>query len=195
VLINLRQLPGANCSQGHRYDTGSPLVGVLVSISLDGGNSVTQSTNIDGKVRFHRADARELHHSAGQERLQTQEVSDIAILAERTRPLNLVMEPLRTGDTASSRLRHGPLDDDPRSVPHNRDSRHGRVAEDQDLPGSQRAHRQCTTRRQRRQRKPCWRRRGGHANDGGPPRQAIRGTGYEREEKRKVGGWPLPILS
>jgi hypothetical protein len=100
VLINLRQLPGAQLLvKVTATDTGSPLVGVRVSISLNGGDSLTQTTNIDGKFAFTGLTPGNYTVQLVKDGYRPLEVNDIAILAEENETLNLLMEPLREGDT------------------------------------------------------------------------------------------------
>ena len=100
VLINLRQLPGAQLLvKVTATDTGSPLVGVYVSISLNGGDSLTQTTNIDGKFAFTGLTPGNYTVQLVKVGYRPLEVNDIAILAEENETLNLLMEPLREGDT------------------------------------------------------------------------------------------------
>ncbi len=100
LLINLRQLPGAQLLvKVTATDTNAPLVGVLVTIFTKGGEPITQTTNIDGKFAFTGLMPGNYTIQMVKEGYRPLEIRDIGIAAEENESLNLLMEPLRSGDT------------------------------------------------------------------------------------------------
>ncbi len=100
LLINLRELPGSSLLvRITGADTDEPLVGVVITISGDGIDPQTQSTNIDGKFAFTGLKPGNYTLQMVKDGYKPIEMTKITVGEGQNQTISFSMDPLRKGDT------------------------------------------------------------------------------------------------